>query len=567
MQNNIEVDKIELQIIDSMQKVFMTNKPLQCPELFQISALKGETISFQIAYRYTGFYSSSQMVVQAPKNPNLYLKTESLLSDLIHVKKVGYAPSTFPCYPEYDDDYLTTEPGLFPDVLEEIDETIAFIPHQWRSLWVEMDIPSTQTQGMFPVCFSFYDNENKKVKQCQIQIEIIDAVLPKQELIHTEWFYGDCLANYYKIPVFSEKFWEITKNFLQTAVKRGINMILTPLFTPPLDTLIGGERLTVQLIDVEFSDGKYTFLFDKFVQWVNLCNEIGIEYFEIAHLFSQWGAKYAPKIEANVNGKKQIIFGWNTKGNNLAYQVFLGTFIPEFLNKCKELGIDKKLYFHISDEPAEHNLETYKQAKDIVSNLLEGYPIIDALSNVKFYKTGLIKMPVPTNNSVHEFLKAGMEHPWVYYCSGQNMNVSNRYFAMPSYRNRILGIQMYKYKIEGFLHWGYNFYNSQYSKKPVNPYQITDAVDTFPSGDSFLVYPGEDYKAVESIRLLVLQEALQDMRAFKLLEKLTSYEDVMKIIERNVSEPITFFRYPKSSSYILRVREEINYEIKQNLKS
>ena len=33
-------------------------------------------------------------------------------------------------------------------------------------------------------------------------------------------------------------------------MKRGINMILTPQFTPPLDTGVGYERTTVQLVEV-----------------------------------------------------------------------------------------------------------------------------------------------------------------------------------------------------------------------------------------------------------------------------------------------------------------------------
>ncbi len=38
-------------------------------------------------------------------------------------------------------------------------------------------------------------------------------------------------------------------------------------------------------------------------------------------------------------------------------------------------------------------------------------------------------------------------------------------FSIPSQRNRVLGYQLYKYNVKGFLHWGYNFWNTQYSKK------------------------------------------------------------------------------------------------------
>ena len=58
-------------------------------------------------------------------------------------------------------------------------------------------------------------------------------------------------------------------------------MMLTPLFTSPLDTAIGLERTTCQLIDVEVKDGEYVFGFEKLKRWIDLCKKCGIEYFEI----------------------------------------------------------------------------------------------------------------------------------------------------------------------------------------------------------------------------------------------------------------------------------------------
>ena len=68
---------------------------------------------------------------------------------------------------------------------------------------------------------------------------------------------------------------------------------------------------------------------------------------------------------------------------------------------------------------------------------------------------------------------------WTYYCTGQYYEVSNRFMSMPSARNRIYGVQLYKYDIVGILHWGYNFYNSQFSIEHINPYEVTDAATRF----------------------------------------------------------------------------------------
>ena len=133
--------------------------------------------------------------------------------------------------------------------------------------------------------------------------------------------------------------------------------------------------------------------------------------------------------------------------------------------------------------------------------------------------------------------------------------------SMPSARNRIYGAQLFKFDIEGILHWGYNFYNTQFSKEHINPYEITDAGYAFPSGDSFLVYPGADRHPEESIRMMVHDEALNDVRAFKLLASLTSKEHVVELMEEDLADPLTFKVYPKSDMYLISLRNKVNREI------
>ena len=79
------------------------------------------------------------------------------------------------------------------------------------------------------------------------------------------------------------------------------------------------------------------------------------------------------------------------------------------------------------------------------------------------------KLPVVAINHIQDFLERDIENRWGYYCCSQWEKVSNNFLGMPSYRNRIIGLQMYKYGFDGFLHWGYNFYNSNVSKYPINP--------------------------------------------------------------------------------------------------
>lgn len=540
---------IEIKLVSSLVKVFSDETPVYQPECMYMTALKGETISFQAAVRGSDFEKiRAKVQVQSP------------IEDAICIRSVEYVPVGRACTSSVDDNYLRTDSGMYPDLLRELqNEEVDIFPGRWRSVWLDIEITENITEGTYPVEVSFL-KEEEVLCSAAASVTVYNVTLPKQKLIHTEWMHIDCLADYYQVPVFSEAHWEILQNYLKEYTKRGCNMILTPLFTPPLDTAVGGERTTVQLIDVEVEKGTYKFGFERMKQFVDLCRSVGIEYFEMSHLFSQWGAKHPPKIMAKAGAKEEKIFGWHTPAIG-EYTNFLHQFLPQLTQKLKEWQIDDVTYFHLSDEPHVRDLETYRQAKESVAELLKEFHTFDALSSYEFYRHGLIDRPIPANNEIDEFIGHEVKDLWTYYCICQDYEVSNRFMSMPSLRNRIYGLQLFKYNIVGILHWGYNFYNSQYSLEHLNPYEVTDAGGAFPSGDSFLVYPGADKKPEESIRMMVHSQALNDLRACALLESLTSKEYVLDLIEGDLAEPLTFKRFPKSDLYLLQLRNRINKEI------
>jgi hypothetical protein len=130
---------------------------------------------------------------------------------------------------------------------------------------------------------------------------------------------------------------------------------------------------------------------------------------------------------------------------------------------------------------------------------------------------------------------------WTYYCCSQHKDyVPNRFFSMPSLRNRVLGVLMYKYEVRGFLQWGYNFWYSQLSVREIDPFTVTDAGKAFPSGDAFVVYPGENGTPLLSLRLKVFYEALQDMRALQLLEQHIGRDATEALLEEGFEQPLSF---------------------------
>ncbi len=549
---------ITLKKLSSLEKVFLNQEPLPKSTLVG-SILKNERFSFQIAY-----YIEEHDIF---KYPYIKVLAENDFGGCVRIRAVGNVPSEFPAYSgSENDDYITTKPGLFPDPLFALtDHQIKSVTGQWRSLWVDFTPDENIATGIYYITVKFMIGDGKEIGRAEHCLEVLDALLPKQELIHTEWFHYDCLGTHYGVEMLGEQHWVLIERYLKTAVEHGINMILTPLFTPPLDTQVGGERPTVQLVGVTVENGQYSFNFTKLKRFMDLCLRTGVQYFEMSHLFTQWGAVAAPKIMADLDGTEKRIFGWETDAAGPEYKHFLDCFLKELVASLKNWGLSEKCWFHVSDEPSIAHLESYRTAKQTMEKHLKDFNMMDALSDFDFYEKGLVKTPIPANDHIEPFIGAGIKGLWTYYCCGQNKKVSNRFFSMPSRRNRIIAPQLYKYDIGGFLQWGYNFWYTQYSIKSINPYYVTDAGCAFPSGDAFMVYPGEDGYPVESIRLKVFSEALYDLRAMKLLESLTSKEFVMRIIEEGGGKGMTFSEYPRNEQYIINMRNRINEEIKIRL--
>ncbi len=528
--------------VSSLQRVFLDGR-CDLTEHNCDSVLKGERYSYQIAYKSSEKFFA-EIVIDSP------------LSQFITVRSVGNVPSELPVY-ESDCEFCErNEPGLFPDVLFPIENNRVLIKRQnYYALWITVDLPKDTDAGDYEIKIKL-KKDGETISENIFGLHVINAVLPEQKLIYTQWFHSDSIANYYMIPVFCEKFWALVESFIKAAVHTGVNMLLTPVFTPPLDTEIGGERLTVQLVDVKLENGKYSFGFDRFIRWVRLAQKCGIKYFEISHLFSQWGAKYTPKIVAEVNGSQKRIFGWETSSDSIEYAEFLSAFIPQLIKVIRSLGIEKSTFFHISDEPNEDQIESYSMAKSTVAPLLGDFPIIDALSDYSFYESGIINNPIPCTNDIESFIEKGFPHPWTYYCCGQGGKLSNRFFGIPLSTTRIIGFQFFKYGIEGFLQWGFNFYNSQYSLRSIDPFAVTDADSAFPSGDSFTVYPGKS-GAIESVRSEVFYQALQDIRALTLLCDRIGKKRTIAAVEADFGI-ITFFDYPRGTGKMLKLRKSVN---------
>ncbi|MDE5964588.1 MAG: DUF4091 domain-containing protein, partial [Eubacterium sp.] len=81
----------------------------------------------------------------------------------------------------------------------------------------------------------------------------------------------------------------------------------------------------------------------------------------------------------------------------------------------------------------------------------------------------------------------------------------------------------------------------------------------------YVVYPGKNGMPLDSLRLHVFYDAIQDLLALKLLESKIGYDKTLEIIEKGIDRPITFTEYPHDARWLEGVREQINTAIAENM--
>lgn len=505
--------KIKLMTNSSLQKIFKDRGPTQ-PETGGVM-LRNETYNFQ-----TAFFADTSM-------QSIMLSAESSAFDL-SVRYVRELRADKEDCEESDDYYDKSADRMYPEILTpQVPKVLA--GGRWHSFWIQLKTKDGVSAGTYAIPIKLCSGK-KVLTETEYKLEVLDGNLPELDIPVTCWMHYDCISHRHNVTLFETDFYKIFEKYLNLYVGRGHNMLLIPTITPALDTAVGAERMTAQLVDIVEKGGNYFFDFNRLDKFINFVSGRGIRYFEFAHLFTQWGAKSCPKILARTENGIEKIFGWETDSTGSEYKHFLSQYLPALIGYVTKKGIAERSYFHLSDEPNAEHIDRYEELYRFIKQFKNGIKTMDALSHFDFYTRGIVDIPVVASDAAEPFLEHNAKH-FVYYCGAQNKGyVSGRFFAMPSERNAVIGVQIYQNDSSGFLHWGFNFYNTQYSTRHINPYTDTASGGNFPSGDAFVVYPDGD-KVIASLRLEVFYEGIQLYLALRKLESIIGREEVIGILK------------------------------------
>ena len=538
------------------------------------SVLKNEPFSFQALYKAEGGRFSHPVSISI----------ETALPS--KAWRVDFVPITNATASQNRIEYESAEPGLYPDILiprptnpqiikagreqvfffeKDTDATLNALANNYQAVWFTVNPNSLNIEaGEYDILIKMTSlMNNELIDEAHLGLKIIDAELPWQDIYYTNWFHIDCLCDFYGVKPYSNAFYKVFDRFVENMVSHRQNTLLLPAFTPSLDTAVGEERMNVQLVEIENMCDGYRFGFDKMRRFIRHARKRGIEYFEHTHLFSQWGAKNAPNIY-DTEGKR--IFGFDTNAGSDEYRSFLRAYLTEFIKFANEEKLENKLIFHLSDEPVKEQIENYRVAHDAVSDLLLESPICDAMYDFTLFEAGLVDQPIIATKNLGNYDFKRKDKMWLYYTGGDE-NTSNRKISNTAAATRVLGVHLYKYMAKGFLHWAYNYYYDRISFGYSTPHLFPNAYKSLP-GIAFLAYPineKETKTAYPSIREKLMCEAMDDLRALKLLESRIGREKTLALCEEKLGT-INVFTVPEGEA-LRELREIVNAKIEECVKS
>lgn len=190
----------------------------------------------------------------------------------------------------------------------------------------------------------------------------------------------------------------------------------------------------------------------------------------------------------------------------------------------RDIGLDQDVIFHIHDEPDIHvpdeaclanRRRQYYQAVCMLKKHLPKARVIEAVGSATFL--GGIDIWVPgtpayeAKQEIFDELRKTGDAVWTYVCCGPEGFWLNRFLDKPVIQSRLLFWGCAAYRLAGYLHWGFNQF-----PEGMDPYVATACYNptgigtSFPCGDAFMVYPGQDGPSL-SLRLEAQRRGAEDV--------------------------------------------------------
>ncbi len=328
-------------------------------------------------------------------------------------------------------------------------------------------------------------NGTKKL-EIDVCVTVASKSLPSSTLNVTNWFSIGNMASRHGLEYGSDAHVEMVKRYFALLRESHNNVFWCPF-----------DRLTV-----EKTDKGYRFDFSMAEKWAQLALDCGAERLEWAPLLSR-AVWQEPPFLIYDHIKKKSVTVLSAQGRK-----YLAMFLTQFDAFLREKGWREISLVHVSDEPKEMCASDFRIICGIYRKYLPGIKLIDA-TEIYFIEDALdIYVPknhyYQLNKNAFESLRDSHNELWFYTCNVPGGAWLNRHLDAPLLNTRLLHWGNHRYRLSGYLHWGFNQIRADQ-----DPFEETSGDILLPAGDTHIVYPVEG-EPLRSLRFMQMMSGIED---------------------------------------------------------
>lgn len=494
---------ITFQYVDPLNKVLPEGRIFVTSDA-QADVVRGEHATWQFAFSCNRDVTAlkAHIGVFTDTVTGEKLDSPSRLSFVgnVHVGRAQMTPAK---------DILMSPSGFYPDPLLD-DETADVPANTSQAIWISLPVTAGCKPGVYETLLTI---EGKSAgasfrKQEKLRLKIYSPLVEEQTLTVTNWYQpGFSYVDGEDVPQFSPRWWELMEQMAGYMKEYRQNVVL---ISPLNLAQYKYDKGNVQSIDFgRFDEVVNFFLERKILQTIAGGH--------IAGRFGGWESDFGYSFPVEEDGK--TVFK-RVPCNDARAKVFYKFFFGQLMKHLETKGWKEMYIQHIADEPIKSNAQSYIAISSYIKSLCPGLKLVDACHTKDL--DNQIDVWIPQLNYLHrdfDFYRAQQQkgkEVWYYTCVWPQGEYANRFIQQPLIKTRLLHWINYKYGINGYLHWGLNFWRGP------DPMVETAAIQpdglVLPAGDAWVVYPYKKH-LIPSIRLEAMRDGIIDYELLKMLEK------------------------------------------------
>lgn len=376
-----------------------------------------------------------------------------------------------------------------------------------RPAWLEFQIPADASVGTYTG--KLVARTDGSVLEFPIKIEVLAATLPPPSAwsFHLDlWQQPASVARWHDVPEWSDEHLALLKPSMLRLADAGQKTITTTL----IDEAWGGQtydRFPGMIQWRKKADGTWSYDYTVFDRWVSFASaECGLGNARI-HGYSMipWSLTFPYYDEA-----KQAMVDVKLSPGTPAYDEHWGMFLKDFTRHLREKGWLERMRIGVDERPdhlmrgALATLAKHAPELRVASAINHPSALTRELDDI----SPIIQHSGEFSRTLLDERRALGRKTTFYVCTSPP--VPNTFTFSPPAESEWLPLFASAQGFDGFLRWAYHSWVE-------NPLVSTDFT-TWPSGDCFLVYPGDR----SSIRFERLRDGIESFEKIRLLRSLAA---------------------------------------------